>query len=206
MCIRDRSGTGSCVYGPFSVASSTRVSFVTVPAAPAGSHLRLLVITVREEPNVGRNAGRTGDHRPGRGPGYRQGRAGVLCADPRSRGWVAAGPGGHYVLHDDPLTAGHGRPVDGYGCDPDCDGSNFGLLEATVLPVGGARISGVAGQRQRRQAPAWSPQDRPVGRGVVVQGRRTADAAAQLRATCLLYTSDAADDLTRVDLGGSRII
>src|SRR5665811_2610708 len=27
-----------------------------------------------------------------------------------------------------------------------------------------------------------------------------------LRRTCLLYTSDAADDLTRVDLGGRRII
>ena len=26
------------------------------------------------------------------------------------------------------------------------------------------------------------------------------------RYTCLLYTSDAADDLTRVDLGGRRII
>src|SRR5665647_2665531 len=86
------------------------------------------------------DAGRTGDHRPGRGPGYRQGRAGVLCAGTRSQGWVSAGTGGHDVLHDDPLTAGHGRPVDGSGCDPDCDGSNFGLLETTVLPVGGTRV------------------------------------------------------------------
>ena len=30
--------------------------------------------------------------------------------------------------------------------------------------------------------------------------------AVGLLATCLLYTSDAADDLTRVDLGGRRII
>ena len=35
------------------------------------------------------------------------------------------GPGGHDVLHDDPLAAGHGRPVDGSGGDPDRDGSNF---------------------------------------------------------------------------------
>jgi len=41
----------------------------------------------------------------------------------------------------------------------------------------------VAGQRQRRQEPPGSPQDRPAGRGLVVQGRRTPDAAAQLRAT-----------------------
>ena len=27
-----------------------------------------------------------------------------------------------------------------------------------------------------------------------------------VNSTCLLYTSDAADDLTRVDLGGRRII
>src|SRR5665811_2599039 len=30
--------------------------------------------------------------------------------------------------------------------------------------------------------------------------------AGSLHMTCLLYTSDAADDLTRVDLGGRRII
>src|SRR5665811_2429929 len=29
---------------------------------------------------------------------------------------------------------------------------------------------------------------------------------ARLRSLCLLYTSDAADDLTRVDLGGSRLL
>src|SRR5665811_1877950 len=105
-------------------------------------------ITVREEARVGGNAGRTGDHREGRGPGYRQGRAGVLCAGTRPQGRLAAGPGGQDVLHDDPLTAGHGRPVAGSGGDPDCDGSNLGLLETTVLPVGGTRLRGLAGQRQ----------------------------------------------------------
>src|SRR5665811_59249 len=33
-----------------------------------------------------------------------------------------------------------------------------------------------------------------------------ADASLPTVGTCLLYTSDAADDLTRVDLGGRRII
>ena len=32
------------------------------------------------------------------------------------------------------------------------------------------------------------------------------DASCHWYITCLLYTSDAADDLTRVDLGGRRII
>ena len=32
------------------------------------------------------------------------------------------------------------------------------------------------------------------------------ESAAASTAVCLLYTSDAADDLTRVDLGGRRII
>ena len=40
----------------------------------------------------------------------------------------------------------------------------------------------VAGQRQGRQASAGSTQDRRAGRGLVVQGRRAADVAAQLRA------------------------
>src|SRR5664280_3826888 len=86
------------------------------------------------------DAGRTGDHRPGRGPGYRQGRADVLCTGTRPQGRVSAGPGGQVVLHDDSLTAGHGRPVDGSRRDQDRDGSNFRLLETTVLPVGGTRV------------------------------------------------------------------
>src|SRR5215211_3550874 len=45
------------------------------------------------------------------------------------------------------------------------------------------RFSDLAGQRARRQAPAGPAQDRPAGRGLAVQGRRTADAAPQLRPT-----------------------
>src|SRR4051812_18107521 len=44
------------------------------------------------------------------------------------------------------------------------------------------RLPDLAGQRPRRQAPARPSQDRPAGCGVAVQGRRTADVAAQLRA------------------------
>ena len=57
----------------------------------------------------------------------------------------------------------------------------------------------------------------PAGGGLVPRGRIEpgveADVAAQipfvvdvLEVTCLLYTSDAADDLPCVDLGGRRII
>jgi transposase len=42
-------------------------------------------------------------------------------------------------------------------------------IEATVLPVGSARVSDVAGQRQGRQAPTRAAQDRLAGHGVVVQ-------------------------------------
>src|SRR5665811_1492494 len=44
------------------------------------------------------------------------------------------------------------------------------------------------------------PCSRPCCRLIVDNG------VDRLRYTCLLYTSDAADDLTRVDLGGRRII
>src|SRR5450631_4709946 len=77
------------------------------------------------EVHVGRDAGRAGDYRPGRGPGYRQGRAGVLCAGARPYGWLAAGPGGHDVLHDDPFAADHGRALAGSGGDPGRDGSDL---------------------------------------------------------------------------------
>ena len=56
------------------------------------------------------------------------------------------------------------------------------LLEAGVLPAGGGRVRDLAGQRQGRQAPARPAQDRQAGRGLAVQGRRAADAPAQLRA------------------------
>jgi transposase len=44
------------------------------------------------------------------------------------------------------------------------------------------RFSDLAGQRPRRQAPAGPTEDRPAGCGVAVQGRRTTDAAPELRA------------------------
>src|SRR5665811_2437338 len=48
------------------------------------------------------------------------------------------------------------------------------------------------------------------GRGYCPPARRHLNAIGRIesapRRACLLYTSDAADDLTRVDLGGRRII
>ena len=52
----------------------------------------------------------------------------------------------------------------------------FYLLEAHGFQV-------LAGQRQGRQEPTWPAQNGPVRRCLVVQGRRTPDAAAKLRAT-----------------------
>ena len=46
----------------------------------------------------------------------------------------------------------------------------------------GPRSGSVAGQRQRRSTSTGPAEDRCLGRGLVVQGRRTADASAQLRA------------------------
>lgn len=53
------------------------------------------------------------------------------------------------------------------GVNPGGDGGDQRLLlEASVLPVGGGRVRDLAGQRQGRQTPARTTQNRPVGRGV----------------------------------------
>src|SRR5450756_2393320 len=49
--------------------------------------------------------------------------------------------------------------------------------------AGGQWIRPVAGQRQRRQAPARPPEDRQARFGVAMQGRRTTDDPSQLRPT-----------------------
>ena len=54
-----------------------------------------------------------------------------------------------------------GRLAGRAGGDPGGDGGDQRLLEAAVLPAGG-RVRDVAGQRQGRQAPARTAQDRPV--------------------------------------------
>src|SRR5665811_491976 len=67
------------------------------------------------------------------------------------------------------------------------------------------------GDRTHRHGPVADP---GAGRGPLGVGRRLGSdgTSGQLRPApapdvggCLLYTSDAADDLTRVDLGGRRI-
>src|SRR5665811_379338 len=54
--------------------------------------------------------------------------------------------------------------------------------------------------------PAFSGRDKVGQPGKQISPRTVEHIVAELCATCLLYTSDAADDLTRVDLGGRRII
>src|SRR5665811_966448 len=55
----------------------------------------------------------------------------------------------------------------------------------------------VASQSDRRPAPDWVYVEKELRRRSVTR---------LLLWDCLLYTSDAADDLTRVDLGGRRIL
>ena len=77
------------------------------------------------------------------------------------------------------------------------------VMEATadywkpVLPAGGSRVRDLASERQGRQAPARAAQDRQAGRGVAVQGRRAADAAAQLRPAAADTAAAGPDPLPR---------
>ena len=111
------------------------------------------------------------------------GKAELVCCVrvPGSQG-RAAGAGGDDLHDDDPVAAGAGRAAAELGvtrvvmeATSDYWKPPFYLLEAHGFEI-------VAGQRQGRQAPAGPAEDRPAGRGVAVQGRRAADAPAQLRA------------------------
>src|SRR5665647_2425222 len=115
-------------FGPFIVASSTRARFVTVPAAPAGNHLRFLDNNRREEAMLEQTRDEQEIIERVTALNIEQGRVGVLCAAARLYGWLAAGPGSHDVLHDDPLAAADGRPVAGSGGDPGGDGGDLQLL------------------------------------------------------------------------------
>ena len=64
----------------------------------------------------------------------------AACGCPARRPGQAA-PGGHDLLHDDPVAAGAGRPAGRAGRDPGGDGGHHRLLEAAVLPAGGRRGS-----------------------------------------------------------------
>ena len=166
--------------GPFTVALSTRIRFAFCPAAPAGD--RLLVVGAGGGRGAGGDAGDRGDHPAGRGVGYRQGRADLLCAGAQPRQARPAGAGGPDLPDDDPLAAGHGRPAAGVRRDPGGHGGNLGLLEGSLLPAGGPRVRDLAGECPRCQASARAAQDRHAGCGVAVQGRRAADAAPLVRA------------------------
>jgi hypothetical protein len=66
----------------------------------------------------------------------------------------------------------------------------FYLLEA-------AGVRDLAGQRQGRQAPAGEAQDRQAGCGLVVQGRRAADATPEFRAATTDPQAAGSDPLPR---------
>ena len=83
--------------------------------------------------------GQRGDHRAGRRDGYRQGRGGGVRPGAPTR----PDPAGvqqeiAHMLHDDPRAAAAGRPARRVGRDPGGHGGHLGLLEAGVLPAGGA--------------------------------------------------------------------
>src|SRR5665811_2555753 len=67
----------------------------------------------------------------------------------------------------------------------------------------GARVAPRAKAPAAETAESAPLAKRPIGNSLE---RAPATTALPGSATCLLYTSDAADDLTRVDLGGRRII
>src|SRR5665811_1239822 len=76
------------------------------------------------------------------------------------------------------------------------------LSWATSLPTKTATSSGVSATPRRfeREAPTTAPAILPRAMEVIVIDDWTVEGRKQMR-SCLLYTSDAADDLTRVDLG-----
>ena len=82
-----------------------------------------------------------GDHRAGRGAGYRQGRVGVLRAGARPGRVGAAGcrRSRTYSTMTRSLQGLAERLLD-VGGDPGGDGGHQRLLEAAVLPAGGAGL------------------------------------------------------------------
>src|SRR5450755_1970759 len=86
-----KSGAGSCAYGPFIVASSTRITFA-FPCSSCGRPGR--VGSSSGGGSGGSRAGRSGDHRAGGGAGYWEGRGGVLRPGARCRAAGKADAGG----------------------------------------------------------------------------------------------------------------
>src|SRR5665811_78019 len=123
---------------------------------------------------------------------------------------IALGGGGRY---DRLIEAFGGEPTPAVGCAHGIDRVAIALhtqkttvaakteKKVVVLPITEAMKSEALKIAQQLRA-----------NGVTVEfevmGRKMAKALedADKRKACLLYTSDAADDLTRVDLGGRRII
>src|SRR6266542_2424701 len=109
------------------------------PVAPAGGRAGA-IDGDKEGGGAGGDPRHRGDHRAGRGVGYRQGGAGLLRAGAQCAGGGQAGAGGADLPDDDQVAAGAGRPAAAAGGDPGGDGGNQRLLAEPVLPAGGPRV------------------------------------------------------------------
>src|SRR5665811_2496645 len=119
----------------------------------------------------------------------------VSCADSKddsSPGTTTGTDFGNRIPKDYFVTSGKGQTDIGPGDDPWETGSyDLALMDARIENINVTQYSSVLPPESNE-----IPIDDAVGtfhHGAVIE-------------TCLLYTSDAADDLTRVDLGGRRII
>lgn len=121
----------------------------------------------------------------------------MLCPDSRYGQSEETDAGGVHPYDDDAGVDRTGQPPRRVGCRTRGDGSDVGLLEAGVLPARSTRTRPVAGQCPRREASAGTPQDRRPRCGLVVQGRRTTDAAPELRTTTSYPSAAGSDPLPR---------
>src|SRR5450756_2456603 len=79
-------------------------------------------------------------------------------------------------------------------------------LFGDLVVAAAALVAHEASGRDLQDAPAHAVDHGAVVGGDHHGGARAVDADQELHDACLLYTSDAADDLLCVDLGGRRII
>src|SRR5450756_1498545 len=79
-----------------------------------------------------------------------------------------------------------------------------GMVSAPICTANPNRVhaSSATAEARGAQSHVMCIDDLPIGRRAFVAG----DSERALNRGCLLYTSDAADDLLCVDLGGRRII
>jgi hypothetical protein len=139
---RFQAGRWEAAHGPFIVASSTRISFLSMPFAPAGSG-RLCVFEARE---AGQVLTGTQDNEQiiERVAALDIGKAGLVCCvrvPGEDRPGRRLQEVESYSTMTRPLLGMAGR-LACLGGDPGGDGGHQRLLEAGVLPAGGGRVRG----------------------------------------------------------------